>query len=452
MEEFRYKVVYPGGTYIRVSPSLDSERTGDIIEYGVVFAASKSLVLDGINYVKLADKRGWVFGNKGDTEVLELVEVVRVPGGGTGVIEGFSVPTLVTASGKGNKGAESVSADGCHSQSKSEASKAPSLVTHSATATALEADSHLTVLRAAKEKEKLFQKVRADNRYWREVGSKVLSCESFDVFVALSVEVAAESRGVGWAGGRPQDAQIRHLISLLVSITSQCAPEVADLTALDAALWVLVHLGPRCSHAVQLAVSAANDRYEWLDEERQDELLCAVLEIGLRTKQHTLDLCKLVDVLADDIKNFLQRWLIIRSFDIEYVFVEGEGEEEGKDDTDSRHRVAATPNTASLAAGGNAQSWLGRGLPAWLCGTGGPSPFKGRRGKGGRPRGLPLPLPRGARDRGREDPDSMFAPDEDAESEGQAQRQDEQEPFWSGLRRRVQELISDPDLQLAGII
>jgi hypothetical protein len=28
IEIFRYRVVYPGGTFIRISPSLDSEKTG----------------------------------------------------------------------------------------------------------------------------------------------------------------------------------------------------------------------------------------------------------------------------------------------------------------------------------------------------------------------------------------------------------------------------------------
>jgi hypothetical protein len=38
----------------------------------------------------------------------------------------------------------------------------------------------------------------------------------------------------------------------------------------------------------------------------------AVLEVGARTKSHTADLAKMVDILTDDIKNFLQRWVIIK--------------------------------------------------------------------------------------------------------------------------------------------
>ncbi len=48
-----------------------------VLECGTVFTANKSLFLDGINYVKIADGRGWVFSKKGDTQVLDLLEVCR---------------------------------------------------------------------------------------------------------------------------------------------------------------------------------------------------------------------------------------------------------------------------------------------------------------------------------------------------------------------------------------
>ena len=35
-----------------------------------------------------------------------------------------------------------------------------------------------------------------------------------------------------------------------------------------------------------------------------------VLEVGTRTKAHASDLARLVDILPDDIRNFLQRWII----------------------------------------------------------------------------------------------------------------------------------------------
>jgi hypothetical protein len=77
IENFCYKVIYPGGTFVRISPALDAEKTGEILEYGAVFCASKSLFLDGINYVKLSDGRGWLFESRGSTQVLQLLEVTR---------------------------------------------------------------------------------------------------------------------------------------------------------------------------------------------------------------------------------------------------------------------------------------------------------------------------------------------------------------------------------------
>lgn len=78
-EIFRYKVVYPGGTFVRISPAMDAEKTGDILDFGTVFEASKSLFLDGTNYAKLSNGSGWVFDSKHGIEILELLEVVRIP-------------------------------------------------------------------------------------------------------------------------------------------------------------------------------------------------------------------------------------------------------------------------------------------------------------------------------------------------------------------------------------
>jgi len=54
-----YRVVYPGGVAVRLGPSLDSPVTEAVLEVGQEFAATKSLRMDGINYVKLADGSGW---------------------------------------------------------------------------------------------------------------------------------------------------------------------------------------------------------------------------------------------------------------------------------------------------------------------------------------------------------------------------------------------------------
>lgn len=40
--------------------------------------------------------------------------------------------------------------------------------------------------------------------------------------------------------------------------------------------------------------------------------LSVVLEVGSRTKSHAADLARQVDILPDDIRNFLQRWIIVQ--------------------------------------------------------------------------------------------------------------------------------------------
>jgi hypothetical protein len=79
VEIYRYKVIYPGGTFVRVSPDLKADKTSIVLHSGDVFEASKSIVLDGVNYVKLADNSGWVFARHHDKEVLQLLDCVRMP-------------------------------------------------------------------------------------------------------------------------------------------------------------------------------------------------------------------------------------------------------------------------------------------------------------------------------------------------------------------------------------
>jgi len=463
-EIFKYRVIYPGGTYVRVSPAVDSERTGDIIEYGAVFSASKSLVLDGINYVKLADDRGWVFGNKGDTEVLELVEVVRVPGG---LVEASSssLPessTLATIRPKAVGASASVST-------------APATTTAAATAAAAapvsslgaggdggdewgkaadsvvvtESESFLvshTVHRAAREREKLSQTGRADSRFWKDAALKCAACETFDAFVRLSAEVETEqvANPAGGGGRRPQDLQVRSLIALIVSVTRQCAPEVAELAGLETVLWVFSHLGTRSAPVLQLAIAAANERFEWLDEERQAELLQVLVDIGNRTWHHVSDLGRLASAVPDEIKSLLQRWLIIRSFEIEYVWEDDVGgPQPGGAERFAVHR---TP-TASRPR----LSWLT--LPDWLCGV--VVPTARQRSRQVRRRRLDR-LQRADEDAGFQD--DLFSPrDEDEDDilyqgQGDGDGEGEGEGVWKGLRRHVRRIIADPDVQLAGII
>ena len=57
--------------------------------------------------------------------------------------------------------------------------------------------------------------------------------------------------------------------------------------------------------------------------------LRVVLEVGNRTKTHAADLGRQVDILPDDIRNFLQRWIIVQV---------GEGREEVRERERERER------------------------------------------------------------------------------------------------------------------
>lgn len=72
-----YCVAFISGIDIRAEPHVDGRRTGVILQRGVVFAVSESLMgYDGRVYLRLADGRGWVFD---DTALIpEDPSVVKV--------------------------------------------------------------------------------------------------------------------------------------------------------------------------------------------------------------------------------------------------------------------------------------------------------------------------------------------------------------------------------------
>jgi len=61
VDTWTYVVVYPGGVAVRSGPSVDAPQAEPpaVLAQGDVLEATKSLRLDGITYVKLADGRGW---------------------------------------------------------------------------------------------------------------------------------------------------------------------------------------------------------------------------------------------------------------------------------------------------------------------------------------------------------------------------------------------------------
>jgi len=238
------------------------------------------------------------------------------------------------------------------------------------------------------------------------------------------------------------DEQVRNVISIISSVTRQCA-EVADMTGLESSLWVLVHMGSRIVHAMTLAVEAANARFEGLSPNRQSELLYIVLEVGNRTKVHCAELAKLVDILPDDLRNYLQRWVIIKSFDpVPIVY----SPERSQTPEKSKSPVRRTP-----VAEKSKSTW---GLPSWLCsqetssyipdcrttfanGKTSPvkrrsSPVKGGGGGGG----------------------NMLDNDEsDNDDDGDLEMEDggSRQGFWKEVQKQMKR-IADPDVMKAGLI
>lgn len=258
-EIYCYKVIYPNGTFIRVSPDLKAAKTGDILECGSVFESSKSLFLDGINYVKLADGRGWVFHSKGETKVLELIEVIK---------KYEETPVLPP----------STSCENLDFQPR-----APSYS-------------------------------RNKNLYWREVRSKVRSCTNFHEFselVRTGMPNMPGSTRSSSVSDTPNEQLIRKQLSLIASTTRKGADLVSDVKDLEAHLWVLVHMGGQVNHVMQLTVDEANFYFERVNTARRNELLSIALEIGAATRVHNTELAKTADILADDVRNFVQRYVII---------------------------------------------------------------------------------------------------------------------------------------------
>jgi len=196
-------------------------------------------------------------------------------------------------------------------------------------------------------------------------------------------------------------------------------------------LWVFSHLGTRSASVLQLAIAAANERFEWLDEERQTELLHVLVDIGSRTWHHVSDLGRLASAVPDEIKSLLQRWLIIRSFEIEYVWEDDVGGLQSG--AAERFAVHRTPTVSRPRL-----SWLT--LPDWLCGV--VAPTARQRSRQARRR--------------RMDRLQRAAEDEDVMRQGRGQGEGEgvlgREGVWKGLRHHVRRIIADPDVQLAGII
>jgi hypothetical protein len=214
--------------------------------------------------VKLDEGRGWVFGSKGDTKVLDLIEVMRTQGNNSFVPEIESV------------------------------NYSPKI--------------HVT-------------SSRNQNLYWREIRAKGRRCISFKDFSRLSCEtVVLRPPSVpepgparsAWMSEHHSDLPVRRNVSLIASTTQKGAHSVANIRDLESHLWVLAHMGGSVAHIMDLVVDEANLHFEKMTTSRRGELLSVALEVGAATRAHSIELAKHVDILADDIRNFIQRWVIIQ--------------------------------------------------------------------------------------------------------------------------------------------
>jgi hypothetical protein len=285
VEKYRYKVVYPGGVHIRISPAVDAEKTGVVLEYGDIFESIKSSVMDGINFVKVLDGSGWVFRNLGDTEILELLEVVQIQ---------------VKSKRQSTSSLRAVSEADFSLASPSKREDENSSVQNSANSSS--SGQRLSFDRVSS---KSFQASRAYQKYWREMKTKVADCGSFEVFCCI-----ANTCDVSVVDSKSE--RQRSLIKFIVSVTRQAIHEI-DVTGLEMCLWLFVNLGFKLSRtALALIIDSANKKFEKVPADLRQGLLEALTALGDRTKTQRAELGKLVDILPDDIKNFHQRWLLIK--------------------------------------------------------------------------------------------------------------------------------------------
>ena len=262
-EVFRYRVVYPGGTFLRISPATDAEKTGAILEFGAVFDASKSLFLDGINYAKLSDGSGWVFERKNDVQILELLQIIRVP-----------CKTLTKENSNDKLCLPVTEPAKIMPQSFSTLVGNRAGIAESAPNSLLDKQSNSTgsphnegILPAQR------QQAKVENRLWRDVRARCGTCGTFEEFLQLVTTLKISIEGLH----SQHEQRVLDSITLIESITGQCSAHMVkqgrDLVGVGACLWVLVHMGSRVSHTMALIVESANQIFEAASSAKKANLL-----------------------------------------------------------------------------------------------------------------------------------------------------------------------------------
>eukprot|EP01033_Poteriospumella_lacustris_P011930 gene11930-8515_t len=120
-----------------------------------------------------------------------------------------------------------------------------------------------------------------------------------------------------WMSSMEDDNVVLIKISLLASITRHCVEMYSDISGLEAHLWVISHLGAAdVSHVLRLFDQAAQQRFDRIESvEFRMAMLGKLNEVNGKTKVHAVELGRRVDILPDDIRHFLQRWVIIKVYD-----------------------------------------------------------------------------------------------------------------------------------------
>jgi hypothetical protein len=276
-EVFRYKVVYPGGTYLRISPAVDARKTGVILEYGTIFDASKSVFLDGVVYVKVSNGDGWVFESKNEVQILELQFIIRAPNKKKPKIDlensDKSVSEFHTNGLVASTTSVSITTPVENSISRN---VALSLSTTKSTSNSFGSCSNLSLQGSPLPVQR--QQARVENRLWRDIRARCGACESFEAFLHLTA--ALDSSLI--SSQSQHEYRVLGCVNLIASITSQCSSHVMMQTqsrskeanmGVGICLWVLVHMGSRVPHTMHLIVEAANIKFESVSIARQAQLL-----------------------------------------------------------------------------------------------------------------------------------------------------------------------------------
>lgn len=328
MEIYCYRVVFPFGVSIRVSPAIEAEKTGEVLPCGTIIESTKSIILDGVNYVKLSDDRGWIFSMKDDVPVLDLIEVRRIPPPSV-PIPMLAPPSMSTP----RKNSRSDSGDETSPSSSELSFQGLTPRTPSPEFTEAVTTDHTPSAPSMKPRRNLSQyllspgSTRGNGRgsLWKDMRLKVRTCSTFADFsrlVQFDMPVELKPPAIpepgparsAWMSSMEDDHIVLIKISLLASITRHCVEMYSDISGLEAHLWVISHLGAAdVSHVLRLFDQAAQQRFDRIESvEFRMAMLGKLNEVNGQTKVHAVELGRRVDILPDDIRHFLQRWVIIK--------------------------------------------------------------------------------------------------------------------------------------------